>query len=138
MVRDLSPQGQSVSVVSGDLQRGEPLDVVSARTYRSEGKLLVRTGRENTGADSTVSFAEQQMVSPVPPREEELNTVAEILSSRGILQKVVDALGPSVVLGLEPVASNAGNSRLHVRPAGAVAGEARSHESADGTSRASP
>jgi uncharacterized protein involved in exopolysaccharide biosynthesis len=51
------------------------------RTYQSEAKLMVRLGRENTTS-----------------RENEPNSVLEILSSRNLIEKVADSLGPEAIL----------------------------------------
>jgi uncharacterized protein involved in exopolysaccharide biosynthesis len=72
-----------------------------ARTYRSEAKLLVRLGRENATLDPTVmSPTDSSSVIP-QSREDEINSIAELLHSRVLMEQVVDALGPAVILGTE-------------------------------------
>jgi polysaccharide biosynthesis protein PslE len=74
--------------------------VVSAiwpKTYRSEAKLYVRLGRENVGLDATTSLGKEISGLQIS-REEELNTVVELLRSRSLLEKVVDSVGPETIL----------------------------------------
>jgi uncharacterized protein involved in exopolysaccharide biosynthesis len=65
------------------------------RSYYSEARLFVRFGRENQ-VDPTASGS--QMVSLYESRESEINSLIEILKSRAILDRVVEALGPGAVL----------------------------------------
>ena len=64
------------------------------RTYQSEGKLLVRLGRENATLDPTVTLSQEAVVAVPISRESEINSVVEILQSRSLLEKVVDESGP--------------------------------------------
>jgi uncharacterized protein involved in exopolysaccharide biosynthesis len=69
------------------------------RQYRSEAKLFVRLGRENVGLDATTTLGQGPPMTSLPvSREEEINTVVAILEGRGILDKVVDLIGPETVL----------------------------------------
>jgi uncharacterized protein involved in exopolysaccharide biosynthesis len=67
------------------------------RTYRSEAKLYVRLGRENMGLDATASLGHEVTGIQIS-REEELNTVVDLLKSQSLLEKVVDAVGPDTIL----------------------------------------
>lgn len=69
------------------------------RKYRSEAHLLVRLGRENLGLDSTLKLTEQPAVNVTQSREFELNTVANMVKQHSILEKVVDEIGPGMILG---------------------------------------
>lgn len=73
------------------------LGTVWPRTYRSEAKLYVRLGRENMGLDATASLG-HEITGIQISREEELNTVVDLLKSQSLLEKVVDAIGPDTVL----------------------------------------
>jgi uncharacterized protein involved in exopolysaccharide biosynthesis len=73
------------------------LGAVWPKTYRSEAKLYVRLGRENLGLDATSSLGHEISGLQIN-REEELNTVVELLRSRSLLEKVVDAVGPETIL----------------------------------------
>jgi len=71
------------------------------KEYRSTGKLFVRLGRENATLDATATLGENPIVAVPMSRENEINSVVEILQSRALLEKVVDALGPAFVLNLD-------------------------------------
>jgi uncharacterized protein involved in exopolysaccharide biosynthesis len=73
------------------------LGAIWPKTYRSEAKLYVRLGRENVGLDATASLGREIQGLQIS-REEELNTVVELLRSRSLLEKVVDAVGPETIL----------------------------------------
>jgi polysaccharide biosynthesis protein PslE len=72
------------------------------KTYRSEGKLLVRLGRENMAIDPTATLGATPMLAIQQTRENEINSIIEIIHSRVLIDKVVDAIGPAVILGSEP------------------------------------
>src|SRR5437868_5241979 len=72
--------------------------LISPRAYRSQAKLLVRLGRENATLDPTATFGQSPVVAVPQSRENEINTAAEILKSRVLLEKVVDAVGPEAIL----------------------------------------
>ncbi|MEN6452310.1 MAG: hypothetical protein ABFC96_17600 [Thermoguttaceae bacterium] len=69
------------------------------KQYHSEGKLFIRLGRENATLDSTATLGQPAMVAVPQSRENEINSVVEILQSRALIERVVDALGPATVLG---------------------------------------
>ncbi len=59
--------------------------------YRSEAQLLVRLGRESVTLDPTATTG--QIVGISQSRESEINAELEILKSRELAEKVVDAIG---------------------------------------------
>lgn len=68
------------------------------RTYRSEAKLFLQVGRESIGLDPTATTG--QMISlQQNGREDEVSSAMEILRSRGVSERVVEALGTKVILG---------------------------------------
>ena len=69
------------------------------RQYRSEGKLFVRLGRENSTLDATATLGQNPIVAVPLSRENEINSEVEILQSRALIEKVVDALGPEKIVG---------------------------------------
>ena len=73
--------------------------VLMPRTYRSQGKLLVRLGRENTLLDPTITLQPDPVVAVPQSRENEINSVAEILNSRMLAERVVDSIGAATLLG---------------------------------------
>ena len=91
------------------------------RTYQSEGKLLVRLGRENATLDPTVTLSQEAVVAVPISRESEINSVVEILQSRSLLEKVVDELGPANLLHApEQPEESAGSSGWFARSGRAV------------------
>jgi len=75
------------------------LTIFSPRVYRSDGTLFVRLGRENMTLDPTVTLGQEPTVAMSQSRENEINSVVEILQSRQLIEKVVDQLGTAAVLG---------------------------------------
>lgn len=71
------------------------------RAYLSAAKLYVRLGRESITIDPTASTGETMQVAE--SRENQINSVLEIISSENIYDEVVRRLGPDVVLGEAPV-----------------------------------
>ena len=74
------------------------ITIFAPRKFRSEGKLYLRLGRENATLDPTVTLGENSIVAMPQSRENEINSVAEMVQNRAVLEKVVDKLGPAVVL----------------------------------------
>jgi len=68
------------------------------RSYRSEAKLFLQVGRETVGLDPTATVG-QTISMQRNGRNEEVKSALEVLRSRGVISKVVDRLGPDVVLG---------------------------------------
>ena len=68
------------------------------KTFRSEGKLLVRLGRENMAIDPTATVGATPMLTIQPSRENEINSIIEIMHSRVLIEKVVDVIGPDVLM----------------------------------------
>ena len=82
---------------------------LTTEIYKAEAKLLVRLGRENVTLDPTATTG--QVISVGQSRDSEINSELEILKSRELAGKVVDALGPKSFLEkpdesiLDPAAS---------------------------------
>ncbi len=102
------------------------------RKFHSEGKLYVRLGRENATLDPTATLGENSIVAIPQSRENEINSVADMVQSRVLLEKVVDKLSPAVVLEEEEPVTAAGNHTVNIDPAesGFIAQTARTSESA--------
>jgi uncharacterized protein involved in exopolysaccharide biosynthesis len=77
------------------------ISVVTPREYLSTGILYLRLGRENVMLDPTVTLSPETVVALPPSREAEINSVAEILASRAVVETMVDAIGPEVILGAD-------------------------------------
>lgn len=85
--------------------------LVCPRAYRSQAKLFVRLGRENATLDPTATVGQAPVVAVPQSRENEINSAVEILNSRVLLEKVVDAVGPEAILyGREPAATEGGDA----------------------------
>jgi uncharacterized protein involved in exopolysaccharide biosynthesis len=70
--------------------------VFAPRTYQSDAQLFVRVGRESVTLDPTATTG--QTISVYESREVEINSVLDLLSSRRILEHVVDDLGATAIL----------------------------------------
>src|SRR5262249_16596432 len=69
------------------------------KVYRSEGKLLVRLGRENMALDPAATLGTTPVLTVQQTQENEINSVIEILKSRALAERIVDELGPAAILG---------------------------------------
>jgi uncharacterized protein involved in exopolysaccharide biosynthesis len=67
--------------------------------YRSEAMLFVRLGRENVALDPTASMGGGSVVAIPQAREDEINSLVEILKSRVLAERIVDEFGPEKILG---------------------------------------
>lgn len=65
------------------------------RKYGSEGRLFVQLGKTGTGMDPTPGG---QSISIQDSRETEVLSVGELVKSRAIVSKVVEAIGPDEIL----------------------------------------
>jgi len=68
------------------------------KEFRSESKLFVRLGRENVALDPTVTFGQAPAVAIPQSRDNEINSVTEMLRSRVLVEQVVDDLGAETIL----------------------------------------
>lgn len=65
------------------------------KRYESEAKLFVRLGRGSATVDPT---AIGQTISIQESRESEMNSIVDMLKSRGLAELVVDSIGPDRIL----------------------------------------
>lgn len=70
------------------------------REYRSEAKVWIKIGRENSKLDPTAATGETIAIQE-NDREDEIKSVIDIMGSRGVVEKAVEKLGAPVVLGDE-------------------------------------
>jgi uncharacterized protein involved in exopolysaccharide biosynthesis len=83
--------------------------VLSAKPmYRYEAKLFLRLGRDSVLLDPTVTALQTQTLSMPTTRENELNSTVDLLTSRMLLERLVDELNPDSILGKAP--SNQGEA----------------------------
>jgi uncharacterized protein involved in exopolysaccharide biosynthesis len=92
-------RGKAISFFLAIVLLAAFLNLIWPRTYRSEGELLLRLGRENMLLDPTATLASTPILTVQQSRENELNSVIEILRSRFLLEQVAKEIGPDVVLG---------------------------------------
>lgn len=71
------------------------------RTYYSEARLLVKAGGWENTVDAGGSIG--PAVSYFEPRENEINSILELLNSRAVLEGVVDMLGTAAILDRGPI-----------------------------------
>lgn len=74
------------------------LSFLADSVYQSQSILYVRLGRENVRLDPTATFGQAAVMTIPNSRESEINTAVEILKSRALAEKVVEALGPDLIL----------------------------------------
>jgi uncharacterized protein involved in exopolysaccharide biosynthesis len=72
--------------------------LLATREYRSQAKLFLRLGRENASVEPLTSVGENKLIALPPSFEEEMNSVMDLLSSKGNVSRVVDLLGPDYVM----------------------------------------
>lgn len=70
--------------------------ILLPRAYESESLVFVRVGRESVTLDPTVTTG--QVIALNESRESELNSILEVLKSRGLMERVVDRLGAEAIL----------------------------------------
>lgn len=66
------------------------------KRYDSDAKLLVRLGKSSVGLDPTATTG--QIISIQESRESEINSVLDMLDSRGLAEDVVDKVGAERIL----------------------------------------
>ena len=71
------------------------------RSYHSEAMIFVKLGRETVSLDPTATTGNQ--ISVIESRDNEINSIRDMLYSRGIMEKVADRIGPEVILGDAPL-----------------------------------
>ncbi len=69
--------------------------LIFPKRYESEAKLFVRLGRGSATVDPT---AIGQTISIQESRESEMNSIVDMLRSRGLAENVVDSIGPDRIL----------------------------------------
>jgi uncharacterized protein involved in exopolysaccharide biosynthesis len=91
-------RGKAVLLWLAVVAAGTAYALVLKDVYRSEGRLLVRLGRENVLLDPTTNLG-QGPISAVPAqREGEMYTVVETLRSRQLFETLVDDVTPEAIL----------------------------------------
>lgn len=75
--------------------------LILPKSYRSDAMIFVRLGRESVSLDPTANTG--STISVLESRESEVNSIRDMLYSGGLIEMVVDRIGPEVVLGDLPL-----------------------------------
>jgi len=105
--------------------------VFMPRSFRSEAKLLVRLGRENATLDPTVTLGQKSTVAVPPSRDNEINSVVEVLNGRAVVERVVDEVGPQAILDLDDEAGDTASADDGVQQAALVPWQDRVESTVD-------
>lgn len=81
------------------------------RTYQSEAKVFLQVGRESVGLDPTATTGNTISLQQ-NGRDNEVVSAMDVLASRGLASKVVDALGPDYILRGGPEDAAAAESAI--------------------------
>src|SRR5262249_30636900 len=90
-------------------------------SYRSQAKLFLRLGRENVTIDPTATLGHNPVVAIPPNRENEVNSVIDLLKSQVLLEQVVAKLGPATILGRADLPAEPAPGAARPAPGGARA-----------------
>ena len=77
------------------------ISLLTPKAYRSEGKLLVRLGRENLAADPTATVGSSPVLAVQTNRENEINSAIEIMRSRVLIDRVISSIGGWRLYGVD-------------------------------------
>lgn len=77
---------------------GLAIALFAPRTYRSEAKLGLQVGRQSVNIDPTAQTGQQMISLQQMGREGEVTTAMDLIRSRGVIEKVVDRIGPDYIL----------------------------------------
>ncbi len=78
------------------------------RSYSSEAKLFLQVGRESIGLDPTATTG-QTLNFQQSNRDNEVKSALDVLRSRSVVEKVVDRVGPKIILKGKEVSDAPGN-----------------------------
>lgn len=106
--------------------------VVCPKSYTSEAKLFVRLGRENVVLDPTATLGQTGIATAPLTRDAEMNSIAEMISTRQILGQVVDRVGVMRLLKKAKASDKAGDI------AGDKAGDAAGDDGQDPAAELDP
>ena len=67
------------------------------KSYVSVAMIFVKLGRETVSLDPTATTG--STISVLDTRDNEINSIRDMLYSRGLVEEVVDRIGPDVILG---------------------------------------
>ncbi|MAT14794.1 MAG: hypothetical protein CMJ46_05930 [Planctomyces sp.] len=75
----------------------QAISMVLPRKYASEAKLFVKIGKESIGLDPVATTG--STIAVYESREGEIRSLLEIITSRAVLERVVEKMGPEAIIG---------------------------------------
>lgn len=72
--------------------------ILTPKTYKSDARLFMRLGRENTSLDATATLGEHPVVMLPQSREAEINSIVELIQAKQLYEEVVDYINPERIL----------------------------------------
>ncbi len=72
--------------------------ILMPKTYKSDAKLFVRLGRENSSLGVTAGLGDNQVYSVPLNRESEMNSITDMIQNKELFGRVVDQIGAEVIL----------------------------------------
>lgn len=72
--------------------------LLTRKAYKSEARLFMRLGRENTSLDATTTLGEHPVVMLPQSREAEINSIVELIQSKQLYESVVESVGAERLL----------------------------------------
>ena len=75
------------------LSLGALIIFFAPRTYKSQAKLFLQIGRESVGIDPSAQTGQQMISLQQQGRDTEVNSAIDLMTSRGVIAKVVDRIG---------------------------------------------
>lgn len=79
------------------LSLGALIIFFAPRTYKSQAKLFLQIGRESVGIDPSAQTGQQMISLQQQGRDTEVNSAIDLMTSRGVIAKVVDRIGVDYV-----------------------------------------
>lgn len=95
-------KGKALLAFAAVLGATVAITFLTPKVYRSQSELFVRLGRENVALDPVATLGHEAALAVPASREDEINSLVEVLQNRTLLERVVDSVGPAVILGREP------------------------------------
>ena len=92
-------KGKMLTVFTLTVTAAALYGLFGTKTYRSEARLLLRLGRENSSMDPTATAFRSVTVSQT--RVSEINSELQLLASHDLRERVVEQLGPARILGAD-------------------------------------
>ena len=72
--------------------------IFTPKTYKSDAKIFVRLGRENSTLDVTAGLGDNPVYTLPLNRESEINSITDMIQNKELYGRVVDQVGPQTIL----------------------------------------